>query len=179
MSTPAQAEGAPAPSTTAPTASLGSPLGARRPATLDTSTAQRGAKVHHRSTSSSVSIPELILTTDDSKAGKAASNAPRPLTPSDHPGGSTSFPDMMGPGISSPGGGSGISRLQYNQITNVDFWVGLRDYLESTFMKEDGSASPSASPGRVRGEAELVCINLSLPIAENFTDPRRCAGESL
>jgi hypothetical protein len=152
--TPPAAQGAPAPSATTPVSSDA----ARRPATLDTSTAQRSARIHHRSTSSNVSIPELILTTDSNDtAGKAALNAPRPLTPSDHPGGSTQFPDM-GASISSPGGSSGnnISRLQYNNITSVDFWNGLRDYLESRFMREDGSASPSASPGRVKGEAELV-----------------------
>lgn len=147
----ANEDSAPAPSTTK------LETGPIRPATLDTSTAQRGARVHHRSTSSSVSIPELVLTTDvtDAKSGRAAANAPRPLTPGDHSGGSTSFPDM-GATISSPGGASGISRLQYNQITSVEFWIGLRDYLESKFIKSDGSASPSASPGRVKGEPELV-----------------------
>lgn len=119
--------------------------------------AQRGSRVHHRSTSSSVSIPELILTTDtaDPTTGPSASKAPRPLTPGDHPGGTTSFPNM-GAQINSPGGANGISRLHYNQINDIDFWTGLRDYLESKFMKDDGSASPSASPGRVKGEPELV-----------------------
>ncbi|UZJ51309.1 hypothetical protein CBS101457_000629 [Exobasidium rhododendri] len=149
--TPSVAQAAPAPSAT----TLSSDA-ARRPATLDTSTAQRGARVHHRSTSSNISIPELILTTDSNDtAGKAALNAPRPLTPGDHPGGSTQFPDM-GAGLSSPGGssGSGISRLQYNNITNVEFWNGLRDYLESRFMKEDGSASPSQGLRRLLAIAE-------------------------
>jgi hypothetical protein len=149
-------QAAPAPSATAPSA-LPTSKQPPRPATLDTSTAQRGARVHHRSTSSNVSIPELILTTDstDPKLGSSTSSTPRPLTPGDHPGGSTSFPDM-GAHINSPGGASGISRLQYNNITSVEFWSGLRDYLESKFMREDGSASPSASPGRVKGEPELV-----------------------
>ncbi|MCO5596185.1 hypothetical protein L7F22_050245 [Adiantum nelumboides] len=35
-----------------------------RPSTLDTSVAQRGAKVHHRTTSSNISVPELVLTPD-------------------------------------------------------------------------------------------------------------------
>jgi hypothetical protein len=152
---PSIADPAPAPSATT---SKGLPA---RPATLDTSMAQKGTRVHHRSTSSNVSIPELVLTTDvsDTQTGRAAANAPRPLTPGDHPGGSTSFPDM-GASISSPGGASGISRLQYNQITSMEFWAGLRDYLESRFMKEDGSSSPSASPspGRVKGEPELVSL---------------------
>jgi len=158
----AEMSGQPAPSPTqaaqSPSATTPSGAAPPRPATLDTSTAQRGSRVHHRSTSSNVSIPELILTTDSNDtAGKAASSAPRPLTPGDHPGGTTSFPDM-GANINSPGGGSGISRLQYNNITNVEFWSGLRDYLEGRFMREDGSASPSASPGRVKGEAELVSV---------------------
>lgn len=58
--------------------------------------------------------------------------------------------------MNSPSGASGISRRHYNQITNTDFWIDLRDALEKRFMTDDGSASPSASPGRQRGEAEMV-----------------------
>lgn len=127
---------------------------------LDTSVAQRGARVHHRTTSSNVSVPELTLTTDgpdeSSFSGASVSSSSRPITPSDSQ--TTTLPDMGSGNTSiSPGAGSSISRLHYNRVTSVEFWSGLRDYLEKSFIgQQDGSASPSPSPGHVKGEAELV-----------------------
>lgn len=139
-------------------ASLGSGLPSARPATLDTSVAQRGSKVHHRTTSSNVSVPELILTPDagDSKSGTRGGLGharQRSLTPNTHNA------DMGGSSLGSPSGGSGVSRLHYAQITDIGFWTEMRDFLERRFMRsDDGSTSPSASPGRPRGESELVKV---------------------
>jgi hypothetical protein len=139
-----------APSSTLPTTTV-TPA---RPSTLDTSVAQRGAKVHHRSTSSNVSVPELILTPDASDAKRGGSHGrQRSLTPN-------TLNDLVsGGGQSSPNSASsGISRLHYNAVTNVDFWVDLRDFLERKLMRgDDEGTSPGATPsGRPRGEAELV-----------------------
>lgn len=137
-------------------AASGATLGsaAARPSTLDTSVAQRGSKVHHRTSSSNVSVPELILTPDAADTKRSGGhNRQRSLTPNN-------LNDMVG-GSShgSPGGASGVSRLHYNQITSVEFWTELRDFLERRFMRDDsGSASPSPTPGRQRGEAEMVKV---------------------
>ena len=141
-----------------------------RPSTLDTSVAQRGAKVHHRTTSSNVSVPELILTPDaadessgiDGKRGPSSAgghNRQRSLTPHN-------LNDMMGgSSTGSPNSASsGISRLHYSTITDTAFWTDLRDLLEKRCMREDasptsaGATSPGAMPNRQRGEAEMVKI---------------------
>ncbi|PWN37423.1 bola-like protein [Meira miltonrushii] len=140
-----------------------------RPSTLDTSVAQRGAKVHHRTTSSNVSVPELILTPDaadesgiDGKRGPSSAgghNRQRSLTPNN-------LNDMMGgSSTGSPNSASsGISRLHYSTITDTGFWTDLRDLLEKRCMREDasptsaGATSPGALPNRQRGEAEMVKI---------------------
>ncbi|PWN96997.1 bola-like protein [Tilletiopsis washingtonensis] len=116
---------------------------------------------HHRSTSS-VSVPELTLTTDgDTLSGMAAQSAGRPLTPGAQPGGTTSTLQDVG---GSPDGRSShspsISNLHFNKISSAEFWEHLRAFLEGEFMGpavDAGSASPNTS-GRPRGEAELVRV---------------------
>lgn len=140
-----------------------------RPSTLDTSVAQRGSKVHHRTTSSNVSVPELILTPDaadesgiDGKRNPSSAsghNRQRSLTPNN-------LNDMMGgSSTGSPNSASsGISRLHYSTITDTAFWTDLRDLLEKRCMRADasptsaGATSPGALPNRQRGEAEMVKI---------------------
>ena len=141
-----------------------------RPSTLDTSVAQRGAKVHHRTTSSNVSVPELILTPDaadessgiDGKRGPSSAgghNRQRSLTPHN-------LNDMMGgSSTGSPNSASsGISRLHYSTITDTAFWTDLRDLLEKRCMREDaspisaGATSSGGMPNRQRGEAEMAKI---------------------
>ncbi|CAO1628873.1 unnamed protein product [Parajaminaea phylloscopi] len=128
------------------------------------------ATASHNRTASNVSIPELTLTTDDDTlSGRSASKAPRPLSPGTQPGGTTQqLPEMhASPSSSLP---SSISRLHHSKVTSVDFWEGLRAYLESQLISPAspsvGLTSPVASPGpnaaaaaaseaRSKGEAEL------------------------
>lgn len=165
---------APAPTTTqAPppfTFGSGSLAAPSTPPTRSRTSATNAAAAAHNRTASNVSIPELTLTTDDDTlSGKAAHGAPRPLTPSAQPGGTTShLPDMhSSPQSPAPS----ISRLHYSKISSPEFWEGLRGYLESQLVTNaPGSpavpldsnplASPSAgsssNSNHVRGEAELV-----------------------
>lgn len=140
------------------------------PSTPPTRSRAAAAAAAHGRTASNVSIPELTLTTDDETlSGKAAQGAPRPLTPSAQPGGTTSqLPDMhASPQSPAPS----ISRLHYNKISSPEFWEGLRSYLESQLITnapgspaaglvDNPLASPSAgsnsASSHVRGEAELV-----------------------
>ncbi|CAO1626753.1 unnamed protein product [Sympodiomycopsis kandeliae] len=146
--------------------SFGSLAAPSTPPTKSRSSA--AASAAHNRTASNVSIPELTLTTDDETlSGKSAHGAPRPLTPSAQPGGTTSaLPDMhASPQSPAPS----ISRLHYSKISSPEFWEGLRGYLESQLITNaPGSpaavensnplASPSANSNsnHVRGEAELI-----------------------
>lgn len=133
------------------------------------------AGASHNRTASNVSIPELTLTTDDETiSGRAASGAPRPLTPRDQPGGTTSKAAPLSdvdyhssPSSATPAS-TGISRLHASKIASVDFWEGLRAWLETQMISPASPAanematSPLASPGgtggrdQVKGETELV-----------------------
>lgn len=118
-----------------------------RPSTLDTSVAQRGAKVHHRSTSSNISVPELVLTPDggDVKDGPTKSGAQaghharqRSLTPNN-------IAELIGEQSAQSSPGSGISRRHYQQITSVEFWTELRELLERRFVHQPAAAAAAAA----------------------------------
>lgn len=174
------------PSSAPVAAAMAAPAGAgaggslAAPMTPPPKTTQRQAS--HNRTASGVSIPELTLTTDDDTlSGRAASGAPRPLTPRDQPGGTTSkapFNEVdyhSSPSSANPVS-TGITRLHHSKIGSVDFWEGLRAWLESQLITPASPAlggeatmagSPLASPGggaaastggrdQVRGEAELI-----------------------
>ncbi|PWY99726.1 bola-like protein [Testicularia cyperi] len=116
-----------------------------------------GAGRSHNRTASGVSIPELTLTTDeDTLSGSAARNAGKPIGPGAQPGGSTQYPGTPVPAPLSPS----ISRLHEHKIRSIEFWTGLRSYLELQFSgpnPEAGAASPGPS-GRTPGDAEIERI---------------------
>ncbi|KAI3626701.1 hypothetical protein CBS14141_000702 [Malassezia furfur] len=100
-----------------------------------------------------VLVPELRLTPDESgpRIGAAGASAiERGSSPVD-----VHMPQRA------PAGVPGISRLHYNRISSVEFWLNLRKELEEQFLHADamdldspGTASPSASR-RPPGEAEV------------------------
>lgn len=100
-----------------------------------------------------VLVPELRLTPDESgpRIGAAGASAiERGSSPL----------DMHVP-QRTPASVPGISRLHYNRIASVEFWLNLRKELEEQFLHADamdldspGTASPSASR-RPPGEAEV------------------------
>ncbi|WFC94767.1 hypothetical protein MBRA1_001401 [Malassezia brasiliensis] len=100
-----------------------------------------------------VLVPELRLTPDESgpRIGAAGASAiERGSSPVD-----MHVPQRV------PASVPGISRLHYNRISSVEFWLNLRKELEEQFLHADamdldspGTASPSASR-RPPGEAEV------------------------
>ncbi|EST07990.1 BolA protein [Kalmanozyma brasiliensis GHG001] len=137
---------APAPSSTKPSAS-----DLQAPAPIST-------RPSHNRTASGVSIPELTLTTDDETlSGLSARNAARPLGPLSQPGGSsTQYPGTAVPPPLSPS----ISRLHENRIRSIEFWTGLRGFIELQFsghQPDGGNASPGVA-GRSPGDAEIERI---------------------
>ncbi|GAC92519.1 hypothetical protein PHSY_000073 [Pseudozyma hubeiensis SY62] len=147
-SSSASNDSAPAPSATKPTSA-----DLQAPAPINST----GSRPSHNRTASGVSIPELTLTTDDETlSGLSARNAGKPLGPGAQPGGSTQFPGTAVPPPLSPS----ISRLHENRIRSIEFWTGLRSYLEIQFSGHNadaGAASPGPS-GRSPGDAEIERI---------------------
>lgn len=144
-----------------------SPAGLAAPFTPPTKSSTRGTGSSHNRTASNVSIPELTLTTDeDTLSGRAASGAPHPLSPGVQPGGTTQHLPQMHSSPSSSTPSSSVSRLHHSKVASVDFWEGLRAYLESQLIADEdpeamNAGAPLASPGGNRGsssskgEAEL------------------------
>ncbi|PWN40928.1 bola-like protein [Ceraceosorus guamensis] len=119
------------------------------------SPAASGKKSHHRSTSS-ISVPELTLTTDHDDLVGGPQSGSRPLTPGHQGPSHGPLQDSQGRMTSS----ASISNLHLARISSVEFWDGLRAFLEGQFLGpqgEAGSASPNTN-GRTKGEAEMSRI---------------------
>ena len=100
-----------------------------------------------------VSVPELTLTPDAEGGPRLGAAAAAAVEQGSAPLG------MHAP--RGPATISGISRLHYNRISSVEFWLNLRKGLEEQFLHADameldspGTSSPSASR-RPPGEAEV------------------------
>ncbi|WFD03556.1 hypothetical protein MOBT1_002247 [Malassezia obtusa] len=100
-----------------------------------------------------VAVPELTLTPDAEGGPRLGAAAAAAVEQGSAPLG------MHAP--RGPATISGISRLHYNRISSVEFWLNLRKGLEEQFLHADameldspGTSSPSASR-RPPGEAEV------------------------
>lgn len=147
------------------------PTGERVPSALQTP--GRSSTAHKR-TSSSVSVPELTLTPDtDSAALRQQAAAGQASGAAAQAHGSAPSSGTQSP-VHVPAARStyvnyntSISRLHRSRVSSVEFWQGLRGFLESQFLGQsvsdqespspNGSASPASSRQRLRpqGEAEV------------------------